>query len=260
MLHDPGALGLGDLAGPVRRRRVDHEDLVEERDATHHLADRPADDRTDRLLLVERRQDEADRDALGLLEIGQATQVGELGVMEVRLAEPALDPGRDRAGLLGGSVGGGQRLGLLARAARTCRRPIDSRVLTTTTVGFARVAMASGIAPNSEASPPARGRRRAHDHEIGSLGLAQDRVADVARLAQQRLGAPLHVRLDERGERSLGLGADRQGDPRRDEVEDDDLGPVRATERVREASAPARREDRRGPGRGSAGCRGRRAA
>ena len=40
VLDDAGALGLGDLARPVGRRRVDDEDLVEERDAPDHLAHR----------------------------------------------------------------------------------------------------------------------------------------------------------------------------------------------------------------------------
>ena len=111
VLDDAGALGLGDLAGPVRRRRVHDEDLVEERDAADHLAHRAAHDRPDRLLLVEGRQDEADRQLLLLLERHQPPQVGELGVVEVRFAEPALDPDRDGARLLGCPVRGGQRLG-----------------------------------------------------------------------------------------------------------------------------------------------------
>ena len=45
------------------------------------------------------------------LSVDQPAQVGELGVVEVRLAEPALDPDRDGPRLLGGAVGGGQRLG-----------------------------------------------------------------------------------------------------------------------------------------------------
>ena len=111
MLDDAGALGLGDLARPVGRRGVDDEDLVEQRHAADHLAHRPADDRADRLLLVERRQHEADRQPLLLLERDQPAQVRELGVVEVRLAEPALDPDRDGARLLGRAVGGGQGLG-----------------------------------------------------------------------------------------------------------------------------------------------------
>ena len=45
VLDDAGALGLGDLAGPVGRLRVDDQDLVDERDAAHQLADRAPDDR-----------------------------------------------------------------------------------------------------------------------------------------------------------------------------------------------------------------------
>ena len=43
--------------------------------------------------------------------------------MEVRFAEPALDAGRDGAGLLGGAVGGGEGLG--ARGERVERRAAD---------------------------------------------------------------------------------------------------------------------------------------
>ena len=60
---------LGDLARPIGRRGVDDEDLVEQRDATDHLPDRLAHDRADRLLFVERRQHQRDRDALLLLEL-----------------------------------------------------------------------------------------------------------------------------------------------------------------------------------------------
>ena len=148
MLDDPGALGLGDLARPVRGRRIDDEDLVEQRHPADHLAHRPADDRADRLLLVERRQDEADRQLLLLLERDQPAQVGELGVVEVRFAEPALDADRDGARFLGRPVGGGERLGARRPAGRRSVRSIDSRVLTTMTVGLARAAIASGRAPN----------------------------------------------------------------------------------------------------------------
>ena len=119
MLDDAGALGLGDLAGPVGRRRVDDEDLVEQRHAPDHLAHRAPDDRADGLLLVERREDQRDRDALLLLELDEATQVAELGVVEVRFTEPALDARRDGAGLLGGPVGGGQASRPSRRARRT---------------------------------------------------------------------------------------------------------------------------------------------
>ena len=51
-------------------------------------------------------------------------------------------------------------------------------------------------------------------------------------LLEERLGATLHVRLDEGGEGALGLGPDRQGDPGRDEVEDDDGCVVMASDGV----------------------------
>jgi len=92
--------------------RIDHEDLVEQRYPADHLPEGAADDRTDRLLLVEGRQDERHRDALLLLELHEPAEVAELGVMEIRFAEPALHPGGDHAGLLGGAVGGGERFGL----------------------------------------------------------------------------------------------------------------------------------------------------
>ena len=69
----------------------------------------------------------------------------------------------------------------------------------------------------------------------GLLGLAQDRVADVGRLAQDGLALAGDVLLDERGERPFRLGPDREGDAGRDEVEDDDRRVVVAGDRVGEA-------------------------
>ena len=191
MLDDAGALGLGDLARPVGRGGVDDQDLVEQRDAADHLADRPPDDRPDRLLLVERRQDEADRQALLLLELDEPAQVGELGVVEVRFAEPAVDPGRDGPRLLGGPVGGREGLGprgqLLERLAadRLARLDDDDRRLRR----GSRPPRASRRTSGS--TPSRRGRRGggAHDDEVRPLRLAQDRVADVRGLADERLGA-----------------------------------------------------------------------
>ena len=164
---------------------------ISSRSGTRPISSRIAapDDRADRLLLVERRQDEADRQALLLLELDEAPQVGELGVVEVRLAEPALDAGRDGAGLLGGAVGGGERLGprgeLLERlpADGLAGLDDDDRRLAPA------AAIASGSAPKRYASPSAAGRlgRRAHDDEVGLLGLAQDRVADVGASRRTRL-------------------------------------------------------------------------
>ena len=97
--------------------------------------------------------------------------------------------------------------------------------------------MASGSAPNryeSAPSPPGRGRC-AHDHEVGLLGLAQDGVADVGGLAQDGLALALEVLLDERGQGTFRLGADRHRDAGRHEVEDDDRGAVVGGDRVGEA-------------------------
>ena len=111
MTYHPRALGLGDLTRPVRGVRIDDQDLVEQRHAPDHLAHRAPDDRPDGLLFVQRRQHEADREPLLLLERHEPAQVGELAVVEIRLAEPAFHLGRDRAGFLGGAVGGGERFG-----------------------------------------------------------------------------------------------------------------------------------------------------
>ena len=58
------------------------------------------------------------------LSVDQPAQVGELGVVEVRFAEPALDPGRDGPGLLGRAVGGGEGLG--PRRELLERGPLDA--------------------------------------------------------------------------------------------------------------------------------------
>jgi hypothetical protein len=110
VLDDPSALGLRDLPRPVRRRGVDDQDLVKKRHPPDHLTNCAPDDRSDRLLLVERRQDEADRQALLLLELRQPAHVRELRVMEVRLAEPALHARGHGARFLCGPVRGGERL------------------------------------------------------------------------------------------------------------------------------------------------------
>ena len=236
MLDDPGALGLGDLAGPVRRRRIDDDDLVEERHPADHLADRPPDDRADRLLLVERRQDEADREALLLLELDEPAQVRELAVVEVRFAEPALDAGRHGPGLLGRPVGGGEGLGprrqLLERLAADGLARLDDDD------GRARArGDRLGHRPEQVRRDVARGRRgrRAHDHEIGPVGLAEDRVPDVGRLPDDRLDPGRRVLPDEGGEGPLGLGPDGEGDPRRDDVEGHEVGVVAEGDRVGEA-------------------------
>ena len=113
-------------------------------------------------------------------------------------------------------------------------RPMASRVRTTTTDGRARSGDRLGQRAEEVALPAgvAGVRRRAHDHEVRFLGLAQDGVADVGRLAQEGLAAAVEVLLHEGRERPLRLGADRERDPGRDEVEDHDRRVVVAADGV----------------------------
>ena len=255
MLDDAGALGLGDLARPVGRRRVDDEDLVEQRHAADHLAHRPADDRPDRLLLVERRQDEADRQALLLLErrragAGRRTRRGGSSTRRTS-ARPG--PGRRAPPRRRGRRRPASRP---ARpAGRTSSRSIVSRVLTTMTVGLARAAIASGRAPNRYVSPSAPPGDAEAPMTTRSAFSASRRIALRTFGASRRTASLLarDVLLDERGEGALGLGADGEGDPGRDEVEDDRPSRRGGGRWRRRSAGRARRAGRRGPGRGSAG-------
>ena len=162
-------------------------------------------------------------------------------MVEVGFAEPALHPRRDRPRLLGGTVGGGQRLGPggqlleggppdpLPRLDHDDRRPCPGR---------------DRLGEGAE-QERARGRavgdgRRTHDHEIGGLGLAQDRVANRRRLAQDAVGVPARMLLQERAESVLGLGADRARHARRDHVEDFDPGVVPARQGIGELQGQLR--------------------
>ena len=166
-------------------------------------------------------------------------EVGELAVVEVRLGEPAVHQGRDGARLLGGPVGGDQRLGLLGQllerlaADGLARLDHDDRRLR---------ALGDGLRQRPEqGSTNLAGRcGRAHHHQVGALGLAQDRGADVGRLAQERLGAGGDELARERREGALGLGADRLGDAVRDEVHDHDRGVVPVGQGVRDAQRQLR--------------------
>ena len=177
-----------------------------------------------------------DRDALLLLELDEAPQVAELGVVEVRFTEPALDARRDGAGLLGCPVRGGQRLRLRGEGVE--RRAADGLAGLDDHDGRLR-ARGDGLGECPEqvriGAVAARGGRCAHDHEVGLLGLAQDGVADVGGLAQDGLALALEVLLDERGQGTFRLGADRHRDAGRDEVEHDDRGAVVGGDRVGEA-------------------------
>ena len=110
------------------------------------------------------------------------------------------------------------------------------------TVGLARVAI--GLRQGAEevrlAVTSAGRGRRTHHHQVRSIGLPQDRVADVRRLAQDRLRASLDVLADERGEGVLRLRPHRQRDSRRHEMEDDDLRVVAARDGVGEADRQLR--------------------
>ena len=80
------------------------------------------------------------------------------------------------------------------------------------------------------------------------LGLAQDGVADVRRLADDRLDVAVGVLADEVRQGAFRLGPDAVGDAGRDQVQGHDLarrcgGPAR-----RRSAAPARRAGRRGSG------------
>ena len=251
MGNDPGTRVGGDLPRAVVRVRVDDEDLVEQREALDHLLDRTLHDRADRLRLVEGRQDEADGRALLGLERGQPAQVAELRMVEVRLAEPAVDARRDRADRLGRPVGGGERLGpggeLVERGAGDLLAGLDDDDgrLRARRDRFGERAEQIRLAVGSEGL-----RRGAHHHEVRLLGFAQDRRPDVRRLAQERLAVAVQVLLHEGGQRVLRLGSHGGGDPRRDEVEDRHRRPVRAGDRVGETdrelgvrSAADRHED-----------------
>ena len=241
MLDDARALGLGDLACPVGRCGVDDEHLIEQRHPADHLTHGPSNDGPDRLLLVERRQDETDRDLLLLLEDDEPAQVGELGVMEVRLTEPALDANRYRAGFLGGPVGSGQRLGPLGELVE---RPAFDHLPGLDDHDGGPRARRDRLRQGAEQVRLAVGtaglRGCAHDHQIRFLRLAQDGVADVRSLAQEGLAPAGDVLLDERRERTFRLDPDGQRDAGRHEVEDRDRRIVVAGDGVGEAHGQLR--------------------
>jgi hypothetical protein len=116
---------LGHLASSIGRIGVDDQELVEQREALHQLVAGPADDDADRLFFVQGRQHQADGQTLLALELHQPTQIAELAVVEVRFAEPALDPHRHRSRVLGRPLGRGQRFapgrdGFRQRAEQVC--------------------------------------------------------------------------------------------------------------------------------------------
>jgi hypothetical protein len=169
-----------------------------------------------------------------LLELDEAAEIGELGVMEVGLAEPALDAGGHGARFLGGTVGGGECLGVSGEcleglaADGVAGLDDDDRRLGPGSDRLRQCAEKVRFAVRAGGLG-----RRAHDDEVCLLGFAEDRVADVGRLADDPLAAALQVLAEELGEGVLRLGPDRQGDPRRDEVKDADEGVVAGGDRIR---------------------------
>ena len=92
------------------------------------------------------------------------------------------------ARFLGGPVGGDQRLGLLGQLLE--RLAADGLARLDHDDGRLR-ALGDGLRERPEQRPADLAGRCgcAHHHQVGALGLAQDRGADVRRLAQERLGA-----------------------------------------------------------------------
>src|SRR5581483_3839660 len=93
------AVRLRNLARAVLRSAIDQHDLVEQRELFYQRLLRLADNLADRGLLVDRRQRQADRQALLLLQLYEALDVAELGAGEGVLGEPAVD-GRRQVALL----------------------------------------------------------------------------------------------------------------------------------------------------------------
>ncbi len=157
-------------------------------------------------------------------------------MMEIRFTEPPFDPGGDGTSFLGGSVGGGQGLG--ARGERVERRAADGLAGLDDDDGRLG-ARRDGFGERPEevriGAVAAGYRRGPHDDEVGLLGLAQDRVADVGRLPEGGLALAAQVLLDERRQRPFRLRADGHRDAGRHEVEDDDRRPMVLGDGVGEA-------------------------
>ncbi len=77
--------------------------------------------------------------------------------------------------------------------------------------------------------------RRAHDHDVGGLGLAQDGVADVGGLADGLLHLAVGVLADEMGQGPLRLRSNALGDAAWHEVQGHDLRLVAVGQGVGEA-------------------------
>ena len=230
----------------------------------HQEAPRLVDDGADGGRFVEGGDDEADRLAAAVLELDEAVQVGELDVPEVGLGEPAVDAHGD--GARGGrrALGGLQRLRLTGarlergRAQRLPRLDHDDR--RPGLLGDRLGQGAEEAARRRAAGLHALCRPgRAHDQDLGRLGLAEDGLGDAAAVDQARAwrrgrdGArrPPARAPCARGRRRPGRAARRGAPPPR---------PRRSGPGHRRSAWPARRGGRRGQARGRASRRRCRAA
>ena len=235
MDRDPSALAGGNLAGAVVRVGVHDQELVHQWVALHQVPSSPADDGPDRLGLVERRQHQADGQPGLLLEVDQPVEVGELAMMEVRLAEPALDSERYSARIVGRLFGRGQRLLPLGKlierglADRLARLDDDHRLAR---AGRDRLRQR---AEEERRTVVARreGRCAHHDH-VRQVGLVKDGIAHIRRLEDGLLHVAVGVLANEMGQRFGCLRADGRAQARGHDVQGDDVSAAAAGQGVGE--------------------------
>ena len=185
----------------VGRGGVDDQQLVDERYRLHQLPPRAPHDGPDGGRLVERRQDQADGQALALLE-GHQPAAGRRtpgGGSSIRRTSGR--PARARCAATATARSAASSVSACSARSSKIGRVGASRVLTTMTVGRACWAMASGRAPKSAALGWQRQRAgsrqggRTHDHEPGAVRLAQDRRRRRSSPSTSRAGEALAVRV-----------------------------------------------------------------
>ena len=117
-VHDPRARRGGHLGRAVGGSRVDDDDLVDQRDLLHEVVTDHGDDVTDRLLLVERGQDDADRTGPCARFAAMIRWSGRSVTDQERVAQPALDFFQHSARLLC-VLAAGAVIGVIHLAVRT---------------------------------------------------------------------------------------------------------------------------------------------
>ena len=215
------------------------QQLVDERQPLHQLAPR-ALARSGRWSLASLSVGStgADGQALLLLELDEPAEVGELGVVVVRLGEPAVDAGGRRCGPARRRGRRPRASPPARRAARSVSGSVCSRVLTTMTVGRACCATVSGSTPNSAPVVAAVAGATAAAPMTTSWAVSASRmIAQRRRRPRRAAVAPArrHALPHERRQRALGLRADDAGDVRRNDVHHVDAGVEVAPQRGREA-------------------------